>query len=150
MQMHSLFPSGVLITNGMGANPSALITAAKWNLFGCNATISLRQVDGGSRPYAPGEIQNFYKPVTQLHNSDNNHYIPYNINLHDKNIVKVNIVINGKTNEKEFVLNKKPFKALINVISIINIGNNKISINLNKIKHRLHDISVMMKNIKRK
>jgi hypothetical protein len=58
---------GGLVTKGLGGPACCTLTVGLSQLkLECNAT-PLRQTiqyDGGSRPYAPGEIANLYKPVT--------------------------------------------------------------------------------------
>lgn len=149
-QIHSLFPAGVLITNGLGAdaNSGALITAAKWSLFGCCAIvlIPVTSSGGGSMPFAPGEIQNFYKPVTQ--NDGNNDYIPSHFEPKLKNTIVVKFKYNDIENEKEFILNKKPFKLLIKLLNIVNITDNMIKIKVENIKTKIHNISIYIKKLK--
>lgn len=150
MQVHSSFPAGVLITNGLGANASsgALITAAKWNLFGCDATITIQTTSsgGGSRPFAPGEIQNFYKPVA-LNDVTEPFYIPTNIESKQKNVVIVKIKIGNIENEKEFILNKKPFNMAVKILNVMNISDNIIKVSLNSISTKISNIKIMIKNI---
>ena len=152
MTIHSLFPAGAIITNGLGANANsgALITAAKWSLLGCTAAIIIPTTSsgGGSRPMGPGEIQNFYTPVVQQVDNTFNDYVPINLESKIKNVVKVKININGIENEKEFILKAKPYKLIIKVINIINITDKIIKITINNIKNKMHNISTKIKNIK--
>lgn len=60
-------PIGGLVTYGLGVDPfngsfPGLITAWQFQLLCVNLRVQLQQV-GGSRPLAPGEIQQFYKLV---------------------------------------------------------------------------------------
>lgn len=151
MQVHSAFPAGVLLTNGLGADGAsgALITARKWSIFGCDATITLQPTSsgGGSRPFAPGEIQTFYKPVTTLSDNKFDSYIPTNIEAKQKNVIIVKVNIGDIKNEKEFVLGKKPFKLLVKMLNIINITDNKVKVSMNSVKLKLNNIKLLVKNI---
>jgi len=150
-QVHSDFPMGVLITGGLGADAAsgALITAAKWTLFSCDATITILDTSsgGGSRPFAPGEIQNFYKPVQQ-YDPNLPDYIPVDLETRLKNKVIVKFKFNDIENEKEFVLSPKPYKLLVKILNVINITDNMAKITFKSIKNKIHDISVIMKKIR--
>jgi len=150
--VHQDFPAGVLITNGLGSTPDALITAARFHLFGFIASVEIpyeRSGGGGSIPLAPGEIQNLYKPVSQDLQPD--YYIPTN---HDplakpKNLVKVKININGREVNKEFLMKPKPYKALINILNIYNATDVQIKTTVKKLKVKLNSILVKVKNLRK-
>lgn len=149
--VHQNFAAGSLITNGLGSDASsgALITANKFHLLGCIALIIIPNTSsgGGSRPLSPGEIQNFYKPV-HLPDQNSPDYIPVNLETKPKNKVIVKFKFNDIENEKEFILNRKPYKLFIKILNVINITDNIAKITFNSIKNKIHDISVIMKKIK--
>jgi hypothetical protein len=154
--VHSAFPAGVLLTNGLGHNACSggLITAAKWSLFGCDASIvivpAVSPSGGGSRVFLPGEIQNFYQPIDQTSDNNLSDYKPIDVEYKPKNVIKVKIKINDIESEREYVLKRKPYKMLVKILNIINITDRIAKITLKNIKTKIHNISVILKNIKLK
>jgi len=150
--IHSNFPAGVLITNGLGSEACGpLITSSKFHLFGCDVTIiippAIISSGGGNYPLAPGEIQNFYQPVDK----GSKFYTPLNIDPTKslKKYVIVKLTINNKTHEKEFLLKEKPYKALLKILNLENTTTKQIKISINNLLVKLHDITVKIKNLRK-
>jgi hypothetical protein len=154
MSIHSAFPAGVLITNGLGAEACGpLITAAKFHLFGCDLAIVIPPAPatssgGGHYPLAPGEIGKFYAPVDKVPDF----YTPVDIDptKPPKQLVIVRLTINDKLHEKEFLLKEKPYKALIKIINLENATIKQIKIAINNLRIKLHDIVIRIKNLRKK
>jgi len=68
---------------------------------------------GGSAPMQPGEIQRWYKPVTE-----------------PKRPVTIKITIGNYSNDRSFLLSPKPIGLLIKVLDVINITKANIKVTL--------------------
>ena len=152
--VHQDFAAGVLITNGLGAGCSPLITAERWHLFGCIEIIiptdpHERHGGGGSYPLRPGEIQNLYKPVAQELQPD--YYIPTDLDplAKLKNLVIVRVNIKGHEVEKEYLMKPKPYKALINIVNLINTTDLQIKTTIKNLKLKVNSILVKLRNLRK-
>ena len=151
MSIHADFGAGVLITNGLGSRAcSNLIIGNKFHMFGCLEIIippiTSTPGTGGSIPLAPGQIQNFYKPITTP-----DYYIKTDIDplAKPKQLVIVKLTINDKIHEKEFLLKEKPYKLLINILNLENTTFKKIKIIIDNLHIKLHNILIKIKKLRK-
>lgn len=142
--IHSEFPSGVIITKGLGldATSGALITATKFHMFTYTVTIG-----GGSTVFQPGEIKNMYKSVSPDLQPEFFTRTKLDPLKKPKKLVVVKININNTTVEKEFLMEEKPYNALIKVINIYNKTSEKIKTYIHHIGVKANDIVVKLESL---
>jgi hypothetical protein len=146
-----------IITKGLTCGSSTAceygsIISTRFGLF-CSITldpvvpISPPASGGGSRPFAPGEIQNFYKPVT-LEQPIMNPVEQNRDYLKQASHVIIRVKFGDSTNEKEYLLSKNKAKYVVKVLSVINTTINKVKININELKVIKHNILIQIKKLK--
>ncbi len=140
----AILTKGLSCGNTTGCESGTIITT-KFGLF-CKIEITpppVMPAGGGSRVFAPGEIQNFYKPVEQ----------PYVIPLdkekdyfnNNSQHVKIMIKIGKIKTEREYVIPKNKTKYIIKILKVINNTINSIKVNINSIKRITNDIIIKIK-----
>lgn len=141
------------LTCGIGADRSICrkgIITSFFSLY-CDAEQPQPQqnpVPGGSRPYAPGEIQNLYQPVDVSS-------MPYYIVPRDKEAafftkykpVKIVLRLGEKTLEKEYIIPENRVKYVVKAFDILNKTKNTISITVSGIKKLTSNAIIAIKNI---
>lgn len=106
--------------------------------------------NGGSRPYMPGEIQNFYK---QVPNATPQYYVPRNQEA--KYTVKmvpitIRMKFNGTEIEKLYSVPEKRANIIVNIINLTNTTLNKIKVSINNLKSLRTGLTVKIQNLKKK
>lgn len=106
--------------------------------------------NGGSRPYMPGEIQNFYK---QVPNTTPQYYVPRNQEA--KYTVKmvpitIKMKFNGTEIEKLYSVPEKRANIIVNIINLTNTTLNKIKVSINNLKSLRTGLTVKIQNLKKK
>jgi len=148
--MHNTFPVGGILTGGLGLPAcEGLAITTQFNLF-CGIVITVPTPPpsrgGGSRPMAPGEIQNFYKPV------DPEYLVPQDIDPFSKpkNHVQIKISFKDTVIDKEYLVSNKRMKAVITVINLINTTKEKISTVISNIRRISNNAILRVKNLRNK
>ena len=142
-----------IVTFGLGSGPDAMIIGNIFNLgffkvdVGVGSPIippappPLPDGGGGSRPLAPGEIQNFYKVV------DNQ----YQLLPTDRKIpVTIKVTFRGKTTEKYYLVGKKRADIIVTIINLQNRIKDGIAISVKSVKNLGSRISAFVRNVRNK
>jgi hypothetical protein len=142
-----------VITFGLGCDQTGLVIGNIFNLgfikviVGGSPIIPPVEppqpgVSGGSRPLAPGEIHNFYKPV------DNQYQVPY-IQNQPKIPVVIKITFRGKTTEKYYLVSKKRSDIIITVLNLVNRIRDRISIVVKNVRSAPNRIVAFVRNLRK-
>lgn len=122
---------GGILTKGLGADASAMILG-KFRLKLISVEVIEVPVIGGSgsRPYAPGEIKDFYKPVKDLH--------PYTIPKSPQKHIAIRITFRtsnlaGREYSKDFLVSEKSANTTLKVLNVANKTKEHISALFTKI-----------------
>lgn len=148
--------STAIITKGLTCGSTTAcehgsIITTRFGLF-CSITLDpvvpiITPSGGGSRVFAPGEIQNFYKPVTFEQPIMNP--VEQNMDyLKQASHVIIRVKFGDTTNEKEYLISKNKAKYVVKVLSIINTTINKVKININDLKVIKNNILIQIKKLK--
>jgi hypothetical protein len=143
-----------IITKGISGGPACrgLITT-HFSLWAFEIIIPVQTgagSNGGSRPYMPGEIQNFYKTVTT---EQPQYYVPRNQEA--KYTVKmvpitVKMKFNGVEYEKLYSVPEKQATIIANIINLTNSTINKIKVSINNLKSNRTGLIAKIQNLKKK
>lgn len=136
-------PISGLVTYGLGVDPinggfPGLITAWHFQLLCFDLRVDLFQV-GGSRPLAPGEIQNFYTPV------DPRCYIP------QKHVqLCVTLIRDGEKIffTRDYIVTVRQASMVVKITRIINKTHERLSVLAQNFRRAI-DNSVITTNLKR-
>jgi len=100
---------------------------------------------GGSIPFLPGQIKDFYKPV------DNRWQVPYLYPTKERNIpVRIRITFRGKVTEQTFYVKQKRGDIIITVLNMINTIKSRISVTVKNISRVPSRIVTFVRNIRNK
>lgn len=136
-----------LITGGLGLPACRGLITARFHLIGCSIEVVVKVpgVSGGSIPFLPGQIHDFYRPV------DSPYQVPYTFPLPtDKKKIPVTIRITfmGKITEKNYMVNQKRRDIIVNVLNLINRIKDKMSVTVTGIKRVPARITAYVKNLR--
>jgi len=99
----SCIPLGGIIPYGLGHTATSYIIGHIHELYICSSSgppqpPSTRGSGGGSRPYAPGEIQTFYKPV------HTKYLVPWKSTTIRNKIVKIKVIFADVEKENQYIV----------------------------------------------
>lgn len=146
-------PYGGLITKGLGLPACQGMITASFTLLGCTVDVvvppPLKYTPvGGSRPFAPGEIHNFYKPVGS-YRTPSWQPLPVPLPVTDpKTHVHVHVKIGGKTIDKDFLVRRDRAAVIVKIINAANTTLSKATDVITNIRSRASSIIIAIKNIK--
>ena len=126
----------------------AIITGS-FNLAGCVTIIEPPQeidIEGGTIPMLPGEIQELYQPVPDQPGWWTRRDDPRK----PKQLVKVEIKIKGKEYEKYLMVGKKSKRMMVKVANVILATEQRIKVAAKSIKHHKNRATVTVKNFVKK
>ena len=138
-----------IITLGLGGDHSNMITGNIFNLGFFKVEVVVVPPTpggqgGGSIPFLPGEIKDFYRPV------DTKWQVPY-IYPKDRRIpVTIRITFMNKTTEKHYMVNPKRGDIIITVLNLINTIKSRISVTVKNIRRVPSRIVAYVRNIRNK
>lgn len=143
---------GAIITGGLGRPAcKGIITILPFQVFGD----TVFKVLGGSIPLAPGEIQNFYKPVDdKVHIPDSEESTESNgefvdSSVYGKRVVGVKITSEFFKGEKQFIIPVNRAKVIFKVANIINSTMKKMQVTVNNLKNIAARTKVYIKNLRK-
>ena len=150
--------SAALITGGLGLPANCGLIVSQFHVFSCEIIVTIPPVDigvsvGGSKPLLPGEIANFYKPVEIQYDKpivlQHDKEVPF-IDSTSNNYVRIELVFNDKTYDKEFLTNTRTAKVITSVTNLINVTRGKVKVTLSKFKRIAVNAKVSIRNLWRK
>jgi len=138
-----------IITFGLGGDHSNMIVGNIFNLgfFEVEVIVTPPPTGGqggGSIPFLPGRIKDFYRPV------DNKWQVPY-LYPRDRRVpVTIRITFMGKTIEKNYKVQPKRSDIIITVLNMINTIKSRISVTVKNIRRVPSRIVAYVKNLRHK
>lgn len=149
-----------LLTGGLGVDMPAcamIMTAWHFNLGPCFFEAKVSSVSsGGSKPLAPGEIHNFYKPIDPtIFDKDFDPSILTNPLIQGepqyvKTLVTVRIRVGERMVEREFAIPKRRAKIIVKVLNIMNSTKAKLTATVNRLTMTVHKISVKINRLRKR
>jgi hypothetical protein len=161
---------GGMLTKGLGGPACCTLIVGFFRLkLECTITPVLPgiQYDGGSRPYAPGEIANLYKPVASHLQPLNKGVLPFMRPYHppvplDKITIKV-IFKRDKKEEmgegieevdnaytREFMVPKSRTKIIVRAFNFMNVTQEKIQVAISNFRSIVTKIKVTITRFRKK
>ena len=138
-----------IITFGLGGNHSSLITGNIFNLGFFRVEVVVAPppgaAGGGSIPFLPGQIKDFYKVV------DSPYQVPYIYPLPTKEKkvpVTIRVTFMNKTTEKTYLVKPKRSDIIITVLNLINTIKSRISVTVKNIRRIPSRIYTFVRNVR--
>jgi len=132
-----------LITGGLGNSACCGLITMQFHVFKCKIEVIVPSGGGGgSYPLAPGQIQNFFKPV-----NPGKFHIPRDT-LQQTIIVK--ITMNGKVTTKEYKTYPVVAKIIAKIINIKDVTRDAVKIRVDYIKNKFDNVIAIIKRINNK
>lgn len=148
---------GGLLTRGLGAPACCGLILAQFNLAKCcqyTITTSNPQYDGGSKPLAPGEIANFYTPVSGGKTTNPlkplDYLQPYNPPQPVEKITITLTIRDGDTITKEYFVPKYKSKIIVNIVRFVASSFGFVSVTALNLRNRLmKKVRVVVDNLRK-
>lgn len=131
-----------LITGGLGNPACCGLITMQFHVFKCKIEIITPPSGGGgggSYPLAPGQIQNFYKPV-----QPDKFYVPRKPQYQT---IIVRITMDGKVTTREYKTFPVVAKAIAKIINITTLAYESIKVRANNLRNKFGAVVASIKRI---